>query len=173
VRPHPFYCEENVWIAAAALNLPALVVVVTNPSRRVWCRHQRLGTDVVWDYHVWMTERRDGTWLVSDPDSALASTPLETYVETTYPSMAPSELQAWFRILTARDFRTTLRTDRRHMRKPDGGWLQPPPPWPALHPGAWNLDRFWDLACSLPPGVVCDRGSFARSWAQFSAAAQP
>jgi protein N-terminal glutamine amidohydrolase len=50
------------------------------------------------------------------------------------------------------DYRRHLRSDRRHMRGPDGSPRRPPPPWPAILgepiPGSPddgnNLERFID-----------------------------
>lgn len=160
MEAQPFYCEENIWNLARTGLHQGMVVVVSNPSRTVWCRHQRLGIDVVWDYHVLMVDGQVGS--VLDPDSTLPSQPFGSFWDLTFPKDAPTDLLAWFRVIESSEFLETLRSDRRHMRAADGTWRHPPPPWPVISPGAWNLDRFWDMTSSLAPGEVWPRDQVCR-----------
>lgn len=151
-RYWPRYCEENVWHACdpSALDADeACVVFVSNSDRTVAMWKQRAapeGRPVVWDYHAFLSVRRSTGWIVSDPDSRLSGEiPSATYIECSFPDLPEelSSLRPRFRVVPAALYRDALRTDRSHMRTPDG-WLSEPPPWPAIGEGT-NLMRFVDL----------------------------
>lgn len=140
----PYYCEENVWRLLARPELSGTVnwaVIVSNSAREVVCLRQRSGRPVDglvhWDYHVFavVTDSLQGR-LAIDMDSDLPfPSPLSRYLAATFP---PGEIQRAltprFRVMKGGDYVSLFVSDRSHMRRPDGSWIAPPPPWPA--PGA-------------------------------------
>lgn len=40
-----------------------------------------------------------------------------------------------FRVIPAEQYLASFSSDRRHMRRPDGTWIKPPPPYPSIQPG--------------------------------------
>jgi hypothetical protein len=149
----PFYCEENIWYrcsSAPGLLESARVIFVSNARRSVAVWHQRAaaspGVPVVWDYHVILVAPEAGAWQVYDPDSSLGvPTNALAYLEACFPALPPGQahLRPRFRVLPAQVYREELRSDRRHMRGPDGRWLKPPPPRACIGHGS-NLARFID-----------------------------
>jgi protein N-terminal glutamine amidohydrolase len=88
----------------------------------------------VWDYHVLLFAKHehDG-WCAWDLDTTLGwPVRARDYLERTFPPSLDPTLAPRFRVLAAADYRARFGSDRRHMRSSDGGWLQPPPPWPAI-----------------------------------------
>jgi hypothetical protein len=137
VRYAPFYCEENVLWLCPSLGEPAFAVLVTNARRRVEMRRQRAGEptggNVVWDYHAFGLSRRE-RWMVWDRDSSLAWPTLAgEYLRLSFVPQ-PQE-QPLFRVVAADEYLRQFRSDRSHMLRPDGTWIQPPPPWPAPDQG--------------------------------------
>jgi hypothetical protein len=101
------------------------------------------GRPVYWDYHVVAVVgsaggERSGTpddirWFALDPDSRLPfGYPLSQYLTATFPPGTPGAPR--FRRLPWEEGREWFGSDRRHMRDGNGGWLQPPPPWPMINP---------------------------------------
>ena len=95
--------------------------------------HQLAGSGpnaaVVWDYHVILCVWDEGRWQVIDPDCRLGpALDAHAYIKASFNSALAAGLQPEFRLLPAREYRETLRTDRRHMRDARGGWLSPPLP---------------------------------------------
>ncbi len=165
----PFYCEENIWRLLARSDLAvdeAWVVIVSSPSKRVALLRQMAGRPgdglVNWDYHVFsVASDSELGCLVLDVDSALPfPCPAFSYLEATFGRPARRGQEPLFRIMPAAFYVAKLSSDRSHMRGPDGGWLAPPPGWPAPgDPGERNLLSWIDLA--LPsPGMVVDLGGF-------------
>jgi len=136
--PHavPFYCEENAWQRARLPGFEGGVVVfISNPARQVAIFEQRAGRAldglVVWDYHVVVLS--DGQ--IHDPDHRLGPiTQLEAWAAASFPTQMPVlvEFQPWFRVVGVPVFLQHFRSDRAHMRRPDGSWRAPPPPWPPI-----------------------------------------
>jgi hypothetical protein len=160
----PFYCEENIWHACGELPLDvgeALVAFISNPARLVamWCQRSAHSSEepVIWDYHVILLMRREAVWQVLDPDSTLpAPAPAARYLGASFPPL-PEEWarqRPRFRLVPAADYRRELRSDRSHMRAPDGSWLREPPPGPCIGQGT-NLMRFVDTEADFL-GEVCD-----------------
>jgi hypothetical protein len=162
---HPFFCEENVWHLLRSPKLTAkerYAVFITNPSRQVALWQQRLapeGEPVVWDYHVVAVTRdpsRRGHERVWDRDSRLPfPCPIERYFRDTFPALplGAESLAPQFRFVAFADFDAKFSSDRRHMRRGDGSWLQAPPSWPAIGTGH-TLDRFLDLGDDIGGTVV-------------------
>lgn len=181
----PYYCEENVW---RLLRRPefaggrAFAVFILGRNGRAAVFQQKAGSGphgfVLWDYHV--AALADGAsgepiildfdsrlgWPVPAADWALASlVPPEGFRYDTVP------YEPLLRVLPGPDFARRFRSDRSHMRKPDGTWLSPPPPWPWPHgdAGAATSDAFgdpdWTLEALLDPrrsgaGVVLAPADF-------------
>ncbi len=135
------YCEENIWQLARRRSLPGsrggAVVLISNPDRRVALGAQRTGCGelrvTVWDYHVVYVEAGE----VYDPDSTLAApAPVRAYVAATFPAAvaAPgSPYRPVFSVLSADSYLEVFSSNREHMRDAAGGYLAPPPPWPAIY----------------------------------------
>jgi hypothetical protein len=150
----PFWCEENVWhLCGDARTRDGEVAIVTNPDRRVALFHQRASPRpdglVVWDYHVLLFARAD-RWFAWDLDTTLGfPVPALAYLERTFPPQLDPTLAPRFRVLAAADYRVGFGSDRRHMRSPEGGWLQPPPSWPAIG-HTHTLPRLLDIDDCTP-----------------------
>ena len=163
------YCEENVWRLLARGELAgrrAWAVIVSSLSGYVVALRQRAGRPgdglVCWDYHVFaMVEDADGTRHALDLDSDLPfPCPLARYLAESFPPMRDERRQPTFRpifrVIPAADYLTGLASDRSQMRKPDGSYLAPPPPWPAPGRGKSNTLMAWiDVSCDSP-GVLYD-----------------
>jgi hypothetical protein len=159
------YCEENVWRLLAHSDLEARrvwAVIVSSPSGHFAALRQRAGRPrdglVCWDYHVFaVVDDADGTRLALDLDSALPfPCPLALYLAESFPATPHQRQRPIFRVIAAADYLTGLASDRSHMRKPDGSYFAPPPPWPAPGEGKSNTLMAWiDVSCNLP-GVLYD-----------------
>jgi protein N-terminal glutamine amidohydrolase len=127
----PFYCEENVLRLCPSLGPDALAVLVMNASRRVEMLRQRAGGPagtVLWDYHAFAITRHD-RWLVWDFDTTLGlPVSASEYLGRSF-ARHPAEPPA-FRVMSGADYVREFRSDRSHMRRADGTWAAPPPPWP-------------------------------------------
>ena len=110
---------------------------------------QRAGRDeeklVIWDYHVILIYKPDERCLVFDLDSDLPfPTYFHKYVTETFRTDAilNPEYHRFFRVVPAPLFLQTFASDRRHMKKPDGSWMKPPPPYPCIMPQRWFSTYF-------------------------------
>ena len=152
-RYHAFYCEENVFHLAAEPEIahrPREVVFISNPDRSCVMWHQRAarrpGAPLLWDYHVVLLV--GAPWEVWDLDTTLGfPVPAEAYLGASFRADVPAEYLPLVRVVEARVFTGAFASDRSHMRRPDGRWLRPPPPWPALGAAGAepNLMRFVDV----------------------------
>lgn len=164
----PCYCEENVANVARALLSSGsgsydelLVAFISNPAKACPIWHQRAsataaGEPVVWDYHVVLLgRRREGArYDVLDLDSSLPfPAPAREYCAAAFRPHEPLRpaYRQRFRVLPAAEYLRVFASDRRHMRRGDGGgWAAPPPAYPPLRgPDAgcdWNLGAFWDVS---------------------------
>lgn len=162
-----YYCEENVWrlLAGKALGgSVAWAVIVSNPERNVVFLRQRAGRPVDglvhWDYHVFavVVDPIAGRVAV-DMDSELPfPCPLARYLADTFPADAQHSVRPRFRVLKAEDYVVGFVSDRAHMRRPDGSWIAPPPPWPAPGEGTGrpSLVMIWSDMGRREPGRVYD-----------------
>jgi protein N-terminal glutamine amidohydrolase len=128
----PFYCEENVLRLCPSLGGEAFAVLVTNASRRIEMLRQRAGGPgtggVLWDYHAFALSRA-AEWLVWDFDTTLGfPVPAPEYLQRSFDPHAVEP--PLFRVVPAPDYARLFRSDRSHMRRPDGTWAATPPPWP-------------------------------------------
>lgn len=167
------YCEENVWRLLARSELAGRrtwAVMVTSQSGYFVALHQRAGRPgdglVCWDYHVFaVVDDPDGARLAFDLDSDLPfPCPLARYLAESFPPMRPPRRRPMFRVMVAAEYLTGLASDRSHMRKPDGSYIAPPPPWPAPGRGKSNTLTAWIDVSSASPGVLYDlahMGNFA------------
>lgn len=162
----PFYCEENIWRLLGRGTLTgtrAWALLVSNAERRVLFMRQRSGRPVdgliQWDYHALalVDDPLEG-YQVFDLDSELGfPCPLQHYVQSTFPDDLSAPVLPLFRALPARDYVAGLVSDRSHMRRADGSWKAPPPPWD--HPGAGkqlrnNLMEWTDMGRKRPGRVL-------------------
>ena len=134
----------------AVAGVPRRVVFVSNAARACPLWAQRAapapGEPVVWDYHVFLVEAGAGG-RVWDLDSVLGMpVPLADYLAATFRAV-PAEGAPRFRVVPAGEYVRRFSSDRSHMRTPDGGWLVPPPAWPAIGAAGEtsNLMRFVDV----------------------------
>jgi hypothetical protein len=162
----PFYCEENVWRLLARkelTGLPAWAVLVASPARDVVLMRQRSGRTldglVHWDYHVFalVDDRTEGL-AVLDLDTDLSfPCPASRYVDDTFSrAELPARSVPYFRLIESAEYRVSFASDRTHMRKPDGSWIAPPPPWPCLGEGRPNVLQAWTDMGRRTPGRVLD-----------------
>ena len=148
-----FYCEENVWRLLARPELSEAAtwaVIASNASREVILLRQLSGRPVDglvhWDYHVFAVIAHPVMGrLALDLDSELPfPCPAGRYLADTFPAGIQRAYVPRFRVIKGTDYVAGLVSDRSHMRRPDGSYLAPPPPWPA--PGAG----------SGAPGILMD-----------------
>lgn len=170
----PFYCEENVArLLARLISNPPLgkghfwAVLVSNPAKAVAMLGQRAGRGdsgfVMWDYHAVALAKDDAgkSALVLDLDSLLDfPAPALRWAQASFPAEAKAQTRPFFRLVPAAEYVETLASDRSHMRRADGSWAAPPPPWPPFGRGrANNLFELLDMSRNLP-GFVLDRDEF-------------
>lgn len=140
------YCEENVYrLCETAVNSgiesqSIFAVFVSNKKKQVpfFCLKNCNEEAVVWDYHVFMIIQSDnGSW-VYDLDIADVlpfPTPFNVYCQCcvdAVPEISEQFEPMCFRVIPAHVLFTTFRSDRSHMRRDNGLWLMPPPPWPLI-----------------------------------------
>lgn len=137
----PFWCEENIWHLAAHPAPGAgerLVIVITGAVDAAACWNQRAGRPgqpILWDYHVVLAVHAQD-WLIWDLDTRLGAPPLPAHewLRGTFPQpgRVRPPFQPRFALFTAAAWRAGFASDRSHMRRADGGWQHPPPPWPMI-----------------------------------------
>lgn len=163
------YCEENVWWLAQEPRFEGMsadVVVISNEPRAVAMRAQRAGggNTIVWDYHVVLAAHAATGVEVWDLDCTLgAPIAAARWLDASFDADAPVELAPLFRVAPTSEYIEHLATDRRHMRRADGSWSAPPPPWPILGDGAHDLDRWIDMR-DATYGVVIDLAALRARW---------
>ena len=149
-----YYCEENVWwlnrhTLLAPLERAALVI--TNPNATVALAYQQAGGEagvVIWDYHVVLMVRGE-SWWTYDLDCKLGM-PVNAadWLHATFKTFEsiPPRFQPQFRMIPGRIYDEYFASDRRHMRRPNGAWAQPPPNWAPIGDG----HRLEDFISSQP-----------------------
>jgi len=176
----PCFCEENVWKLCEHLKRNAgpnqlsrtSVVFVSNKKQVVPLWRQKAGKDeeklVIWDYHVLLILRQpDDRCLVYDLDSDLPfPTYFHKYVTETFRTDAilNPEYHRFFRVVPAPTFLAKFSSDRRHMKKPDGSWMKPPPNYPIIQTSEskHNLDDFISMDASVGVGDVVSLKEFVQ-----------
>jgi len=171
----PYFCEENVWRLLARpefANSMRWAAIVSNEAREIVTLRQRagrLGDGLVhWDYHVF--------GIVADPVRGRIALDLDSdlpfpcqllrYIHDSFPSGIQKGFLPSFRVMAGEEYVASLVSDRSHMRKPGGGWIAPPPPWPAPGEGRENVLMAWADMTRKAPGTVYDlvrMASFARA----------
>jgi protein N-terminal glutamine amidohydrolase len=153
----PFYCEENIWHLAHA-RTHGSALFISNLQRTVACFAQKRAkspaSPMVWDYHVVWLDGQGESVTVWDFDSTLplgVSAPL--YFNATLRPVLPA-YAPMFRRIPRGEFLSTFKSDRRHMRRADGSFLEPAPPWPCMGEGS-NLESFIRMN-SDGPGKICE-----------------
>ncbi|XP_055312348.1 protein N-terminal glutamine amidohydrolase isoform X2 [Sitodiplosis mosellana] len=170
--------EENVWKLCEQVKKtrPAelskcYAVFVSNEGRTVplWRQKAGRGDDkvVIWDYHVFFMHNPTPTrCLIFDLDTTLPfPTYFHKYVTETFRSdlaLRP-EHHRFFRVIPAEQYLAEFSSDRRHMRRPDGTWIKPPPPYPPIQSSATNTHNLDDFICTQSgkgPGIVYSLSQF-------------
>ena len=167
-----YFCEENVWRLLSRPEYMATAswaVIVSNVLRDVVLMRQVSGRPldglIHWDYHVFavVTDPIAGR-LALDFDSELPfPSPLSSYLEDTFPRDVQRAYEPRFRVIRGGEYVSCLVSDRSHMRKADGSWVSPPPPWAAPGAGSEKSSDFmkWTDMLSRSPGIVYDRARMA------------
>ncbi len=139
-RYQPFYCEENVYHLCQEPQLAgrapaALFIRGGADGCLMW--HQRSAPrrhePIIWDYHVVLLAQ--DPWEVWDLDTTLGCpVAAASYLLRSFrPQLAvPAGFTPRFRLIGAAELAATFASDRSHMRRPDGQWNEPPPPWPPI-----------------------------------------
>ena len=171
----PFYCEENIYRLLPRpdfADLETWAVAVFSPGTSVPVRRQRRGEGpeglIHWDYHVFALAKGDDGYRVLDFDTTLGfSTPAQDYLAAAFGGGHEGEgrhgsdrdgCAVLFRVMDGREYRRRLESDRRHMRRPDGSWLAPPPAWQAPRgcgAESWSLDAILSPS-DAGPGRLMD-----------------
>lgn len=173
-----FYCEENVWRLCEYVRchepsdlVKCHVVFISNESRCVPLWRQRMGKSedklVTWDYHVVFMYEPDDRCLVFDLDSDLPfPTYFHKYVTETLRTdhILSPEHYRYFRVVPASVFLQKFASDRRHMRREDGTWIQPPPSTPPISTpeSVHNIDDFISMDPKRGFGTVYNLQDFVR-----------
>ena len=152
-RHHPFYCEENVFHLCAHPALgerPRSALFVSGALGGFVMWHQRAarrpGAPLFWDYHVILLV--EDPWEIWDLDSTLGfPVAAAEYLQRSFRADMPTEIAPLFRVVAAAELVRALSSDRSHMRRPDGSFDRPPPPWPPISAPerGSNLRRFIDM----------------------------
>uniref|UniRef100_A0A336MTL6 Protein N-terminal glutamine amidohydrolase n=1 Tax=Culicoides sonorensis TaxID=179676 RepID=A0A336MTL6_CULSO len=173
--------EENVWKLCELVKKThprelskCYAVFVSNDRRTVPLWRQKAGRDedklVIWDYHVFfMHNPSPHRCLVFDLDTTLPfPTYFHKYVTETFRSdhAVPPEHRRFFRVIPAETYLEEFSSDRRHMRRPDGSWIKPPPSYPPIQTAAssHSLDDFICMKPGKGPGVVYDLLKFVQTF---------
>jgi protein N-terminal glutamine amidohydrolase len=167
-----FYCEENVWRLLARpefADMASWAVVVSNAPRDLILLRQLSGRPidglVHWDYHVFAVLAEPIAGRVAlDLDSELPfPCPLGRYLEDSFPEGVQRAYAPRFRVMRGSEYVQGLVSDRAHMRRPDGSWLAPPPPWPApgAHSGRESVLLEWIDIGRRKPGTLYDAARMA------------
>jgi hypothetical protein len=167
-----FYCEENVWRLLARPEFEdaaSWAVIVSSYPRDVVLLRQLSGRPVDglvhWDYHVFAVANEPMAGRVAlDLDSELPfPCPLGRYLEDTFPEGVQRAYAPRFRVIPGGEYVRGLATDRSHMRRPDGSWIAPPPPWPVPGMDASRPCRLMELidVGHRLPGALYDTARMA------------
>jgi protein N-terminal glutamine amidohydrolase len=161
----PFYCEENVWRLLARPELKEAAtwaVLVSNAERKVILLRQLAGRPVDglvhWDYHAFAVVAHPVMGrLALDLDSDLPfPCSLSRYLGDTFPAEAQKAFAPRFRVMKGAEYVAGLVSDRSHMRRADGSYIAPPPPWPAPGGGSGSVLMSWLDMGSRSPGALYD-----------------
>ncbi|KAK9503491.1 hypothetical protein O3M35_010036 [Rhynocoris fuscipes] len=134
------YCEENIWkLCEQIKNIKpeclenCFVIFVSNHSKQVPIWFQKSGHVeddylCVWDYHVFMIEKSSNGTLVFDFDTVLDfPVPFEIYVAKALKPEFNRHYERLFRVIPSNTYLTCFASDRSHMKRKDGSYMQEPP----------------------------------------------
>jgi len=160
----PYYCEENIWRLCRHERFCAAkrsAVFISNAQRQCAMWNQRAGPEaggpIVWDYHVVMLAEAGAGWEVWDLDCLLgAPLPARVWFDGSFLGLGAlrPRFRPTFRVVDADIFAEVFSSDRGHMRRPDGSFLQPPPAWEAIGEGPSNLMSFVDMSGNSEGEVI-------------------
>ena len=124
---------------------------------------QKKGNPVLWDYHV--IAMANG--LVYDYDTALSfPCNAQEYVMQAFRPYDPVQetYRQWFRVIPSREFLLTFASDRSHMRRQDGSYTAPPPPYDPIRTdqSTMNLMQFRTMDPQEGFGVVYSLQEFVQ-----------
>ncbi|XP_044746553.1 protein N-terminal glutamine amidohydrolase isoform X1 [Coccinella septempunctata] len=173
------YCEENVFKLCEDVTRRypgeiqnCSVVFVSNARRKVPLWKQRAGKDedklVIWDYHViFLYHPEPQRCLVYDLDSDLPfPTYVHKYITETFRTdhILKSDYFRFFRVVPAKEFLNDFSSDRRHMKRPDGTWIKPPPSYSPItnSNNPHNLEDFIQMDPAKGPGEVLSLTQFVQ-----------
>ena len=161
------YCEENVFKLietllemGTATHAELFVCFISNTIKKVpiWMQKssKRRDGSVLWDYHVIALSQRtrDQTNLIWDLDTTLPfPCPLSEYIEKALPDieggLGMGGYERLYRVIPSEDYLGHFASDRSHMKRGDGSWLAPPPPWPCIRArtdGCVNrIEEYWSM----------------------------
>ncbi|XP_061905275.1 protein N-terminal glutamine amidohydrolase isoform X7 [Entelurus aequoreus] len=164
------YCEENVWKVCEFIrkekSFPLeefFVIFISNDNKMVplWEQKSAQGQQpVIWDYHVVLLHdcARSESFLY-DLDSVLPfPCNLKMYAKHALRSdhsLSP-EYHRKLRVVPADCFLLNFASDRSHMKKEDGSWKMPPPPYPPIRTAdsSMNLQLFISMEPSVGWGHI-------------------
>jgi hypothetical protein len=156
----PYYCEENIWRLLSQMSGQetwAILAFGRGPSFAMF--HQKAGRSgdglALWDYHVFALTKVVSGAKILDFDTELGFTSEASfYLEESFASIEGDEDYApIFRVVDGSEYGRRFYSDRSHMRRTDGSWLAPPPPWPI--PGAFLAEQErWPLADLRNPSLT-------------------
>jgi hypothetical protein len=107
--------------------------------------HQRAAPLLTWDYHVILLFY-DGEWKVADLDSSMHfPCPIEKYLSNSFVPALQNFEPPMFRVVDVNHYIQHFASDRRHMRNPDGTFMQPPPPFAPIRPESEEDFNLWDF----------------------------
>ncbi|KAK9752504.1 N-terminal glutamine amidase [Popillia japonica] len=175
------YCEENVYKLCQEVMSKhstevskCFVVFISNHSRTVPLWRQRAGRDedrlVIWDYHVvFLYHPEPDKCLVFDLDSELPfPTYVHKYITETFRTdhILKPDYFRYFRVIPVAEFLKEFASDRRHMKRPDGSWIKPPPNYPPISTrnNTHNLEEYIQMDTSKGPGQVYNLTQFVQKF---------
>lgn len=179
------YCEENVWKLCEFVRTERttpleelFVIFLSNKNRTVALWKQKSGhrdQPVIWDYHVILLQvSPEFGSLVYDLDSVLSfPCSLKLYAAQAFRSdrhINPA-YHRYLRVIPADSYLSNFASDRSHMKKSDGSWMSPPPPYPPIHTSEsqMNLDDFISMDPQVGWGAVYSLDQFLQTHLSTSA----
>ncbi|XP_072768675.1 protein N-terminal glutamine amidohydrolase isoform X2 [Nerophis lumbriciformis] len=162
--------EENVWKVCEFIrkekSFPLeefFVIFISNDNKMVplWEQKSAQGQQpVIWDYHVVLLHVcASSEAFLYDLDSVLPfPCNLKMYAKhalRTDHSLSP-EYHRKLRVVPADCFLLNFASDRSHMKKEDGSWTMPPPPYPPIRTAdsSMNLQLFISMEPSVGWGHI-------------------
>ncbi|XP_033624435.1 protein N-terminal glutamine amidohydrolase-like isoform X2 [Asterias rubens] len=175
------FCEENVWKLMEYIQQhdpnrlqDYSAIFISNAAKTVPIWFQRAGFSpdqpVVWDYHVICLHCPSGCEpVIYDLDTLLPFPyPLMKYLQRAIQSddKLRQKYHRMFRVIPAELFLKTFASNRTHMKKADGSWMQAPPTYPCIstEESSMNLDEFISMEKGVGVGQVMDLTAFTQQY---------